>query len=494
MSAEAAKFGTIPGKYNPGHYITLTHFDDVIEMEKAAKPGVVGFQRRYDWNELEISKGVYDLSGVRADLDEAEKLGLQFVLIIADKTFDGVNPMPGYLKSGTHYGTNKKGGITAYRWKSEVLTRFKLLLQAVGEEFDYHPAFEGVAIPESALSLTDSKLNNNGYSAWKYRTALIDTLETAAKAMPHSRVFWYMNFLPKGRQYMDDVALAVKQYGVVVNGPDLLPDDWELNEITYPVYKQLYGKVPLAISAQFASYSHQHKDKSKATKYWTMLQLHSFAKNDLKVTYVFWNNMKWKSPWDSYTVNDAFSMIKNNQSFNGTDWEGDWKDSDNDGLSDTAEKKLGTKVWNKDSDGDTLTDGEEVHDFFTDPLKKDTDGGGKQDNWELNQGRDPLKASDDYGSVPDADKDGLSDFLEEALGTNKFKADTDGEGLKDGEEVNVYKTNPLDKNTDRDGINDRIEIVYKGTDPLNPDTDGGGTIDGDEISDGTNPLRAWDDK
>ncbi len=181
------------------------------------------------------------------------------------------------------------------------------------------------------------------------------------------------------------------------------------------------------------------------------------------------------------------------KSFNGWHWSGDWQDSDNDGLSDSVEKMLGTKVWSKDSDGDGLLDGQEVNELGTDPLTADTDKGGKNDHTELRQGRNPKKTSDDFGSVPDSDNDGLSNYLEEILGTDPFKRDTDGEGLSDGEEVNIYGTNPLDKNTDRDGINDRIEIVFKGTDPLDPDTDGGGVNDGDEVKRGTNPLRAWDD-
>lgn len=38
--------------------------------------------------------------------------------------------------------------------------------------------------------------------------------------------------------------------------------------------------------------------------------------------------------------------------------------------------------------------------------------------------------------MPDADKDLLSDELEKQLGTNPNKADTDGDGHKDGTEVN----------------------------------------------------------
>ncbi|PJA47589.1 hypothetical protein CO172_00755 [Candidatus Uhrbacteria bacterium CG_4_9_14_3_um_filter_36_7] len=64
----------------------------------------------------------------------------------------------------------------------------------------------------------------------------------------------------------------------------------------------------------------------------------------------------------------------------------------------------------------------------------------------------------------DTDKDGLTDEKEQALGTSPTQADTDGDGLFDREEVEVYKT-----------------------DPLNPDTDGDGYLDGEEVKNGYNP-------
>lgn len=70
----------------------------------------------------------------------------------------------------------------------------------------------------------------------------------------------------------------------------------------------------------------------------------------------------------------------------------------------------------------------------------------------------------------DSDHDGLSDVDEAKLGTDPKNPDTDGDGLKDGQEVKKYKTNPLDADTDDGGINDGIE-VKNGADPLNEDDD-----------------------
>jgi len=65
--------------------------------------------------------------------------------------------------------------------------------------------------------------------------------------------------------------------------------------------------------------------------------------------------------------------------------------------------------------------------------------------------------------------------------------DTDGDGLKDLEEINKYKTSEAFADSDDDGLNDYDEIFKYKTDPLNPDTDGDGHKDGEEVKNGFNP-------
>ena len=68
------------------------------------------------------------------------------------------------------------------------------------------------------------------------------------------------------------------------------------------------------------------------------------------------------------------------------------------------EKEIGTDPYNPDTDGDGLTDGEEVLKFHTDPLNPDTDGDGLSDAAEANvTGTSPTD--------PDSDGDGLPDGL-----------------------------------------------------------------------------------
>jgi outer membrane protein OmpA-like peptidoglycan-associated protein len=91
----------------------------------------------------------------------------------------------------------------------------------------------------------------------------------------------------------------------------------------------------------------------------------------------------------------------------------------------------------------------------------------------------------------DPDKDGLTNAEEKQLGTNKKVADTDGDGLNDGDEVHKYKTNPMAVDSDNDGLKDGEEVLTYKTDPNKADTDGDGLSDGDEIMKyKTDPLKA----
>lgn len=88
----------------------------------------------------------------------------------------------------------------------------------------------------------------------------------------------------------------------------------------------------------------------------------------------------------------------------------------------------------------------------------------------------------------DTDQDGLSNAQETVLGTDPNNPDTDGDGLKDGDEVLIYSTNPRNPDSDGDGLNDYQEIFTHRTDPNNPDTDRDGIPDGVEVAMGTDPL------
>ncbi len=188
-------------------------------------------------------------------------------------------------------------------------------------------------------------------------------------------------------------------------------------------------------------------------------------------------------------------------------------DPDTDGLSNTQERDVVTDPCSADTDGDTLSDGDEVNTHGTDPRRLDTDGDGLADGDELStHGTLPTEADsegdgiwDGYevehtcldphanDAVGDPDTDGLTSAEEFTLGTDACLGDSDGDGLTDGDEVNTHLTDPLSADTDDDALSDSDEISVHGTLPTDPDSDDDGLSDGYEVSIGTSPSSGDSD-
>ena len=193
-------------------------------------------------------------------------------------------------------------------------------------------------------------------------------------------------------------------------------------------------------------------------------------------------------------------------------------DADGDGVNDLDEFTFNGNPLVSDTDRDRLTDSQEVKIYGTAPNIPDTDGDGASDfrevqwwgaNWNgdidgdgLINILDPDSENDGmpdgyemdnqlFTSVNDAgrdrDGDGLTNLEEYQHDTDPNKADTDGDGLSDGDEVNLHKTNPLTPDTDGDGLLDGLELANS-TDPFNPDTDADGMPDGWEVANSVDPL------
>ncbi len=152
-----------------------------------------------------------------------------------------------------------------------------------------------------------------------------------------------------------------------------------------------------------------------------------------------------------------------------------------------------------DSDGDGLTDGEEINIYDTNPEHPDVDEDGLTDKEEVMLGTNPYEA--------DSDQDSFTDGYEYSTGTDPLDPDevpegsnqsalnlyadttndSDSDGLTDGEEVNIYSTNPDEADSDEDGLSDALELDL-GTDPNLPDSDDDTFTDAHEFTTGTNPL------
>jgi hypothetical protein len=276
---------------------------------------MVGIMKRFDWRELEPQQGVYDFSQIQTALDWAQAYGMQLIVMIDDKSFTSVRPNPAYLDSVTP--RNTAGGYTMARWNSTVIERYKALVAALGKRFDSHPNFEGIGAPESSLTLAKTTLSAYGFTSEKYRDAYIEMFSYALSVMPRSRVFWYQNFMVGNADSIGAVASATGPKGLVMAGPDLLPDRESLVNKSYPFFEQFKDKMHLGIQVEGNNYRALHETSGYSTKYWTMTELFRYARDKLHVNYMFWVRIPKSSPADSYNWNDALPVIKANAVFNG---------------------------------------------------------------------------------------------------------------------------------------------------------------------------------
>ena len=138
-------------------------------------------------------------------------------------------------------------------------------------------------------------------------------------------------------------------------------------------------------------------------------------------------------------------------------------DLDDDGLINILEFRIGSSIFASDTDQDGLSDQYEFYFLLPHafPTNADTDGNGILDGQE------------------DFDEDGLSNLLEQQLGTKPLLKDTDGDGVDDLYEVNNPDFSPLMADSDLDGLPDDSELRL-GTSPANPDSDGDGIPDNED--------------
>ncbi len=115
-------------------------------------------------------------------------------------------------------------------------------------------------------------------------------------------------------------------------------------------------------------------------------------------------------------------------------------DSDVDGLTNLQEFTYGTNPYLRDTDLDSISDGDEVNIYHTNPLSSDSDDDSLSDSYEIYSALDPLTKDN---ITDDIDNDLLTTLEESFLLTNASDWDTDDDGFSDGYEY-YHFTDPLD--------------------------------------------------
>ena len=159
-----------------------------------------------------------------------------------------------------------------------------------------------------------------------------------------------------------------------------------------------------------------------------------------------------------------------------------------------------------DSDGDGLTDEEEIT-LSTDPNKIDTDGDGLPDNEEVGSEPNAAIDTDADGKInaldDDDDNDSLLTLLETKIKANPLEKDSDGDGIDDATEVGSNTDTPIDTDgdtlidaIDTDDDNDGLATIDEmaiGTNHLKADTDGDGINDAEEVGEATSKPKDADE-
>jgi hypothetical protein len=93
-----------------------------------------------------------------------------------------------------------------------------------------------------------------------------------------------------------------------------------------------------------------------------------------------------------------------------------------------------------------------------------------------NPGQEDFNSNGVGDACEDSDQDGVWDYLEFQFGTDPTLQDTDGDGLTDGAEMDVFGTDPLSGDTDGDGVSDALELLFPPTTTCPGDLNGDSAV------------------
>jgi len=286
----------------------------IIDHPLLLHPMFKGAQIMYSWKDFEPEKGRYDFSILKQDYEYLKKYNKKIFVQLQDVTFNPAHKaIPEYLFTDEYEGgatlqyndEGKADGWVAKRWNKKVRERFALLLQALGKEFD--EKIEGINLQETAIGVSSN--TDPGFSEQGYINGLKENMLALKKSFRSSTTMIYANFIPgewlpwNDKGYLRSIYQYGEEVGVGLGGPDLMVTrKGQLNHALALMHEGHYT-VPIGIAVQDGNYI-EYDYKGEKTRKNIVPLLHGFAKDFLRVKYMFWANQK---PYFEEDVMPCFS-------------------------------------------------------------------------------------------------------------------------------------------------------------------------------------------
>jgi hypothetical protein len=288
-------------KDNIQHFVYFARDRELIKDHPLlSHPMFKGAQIMYSWRDLEPEKGKFDFTILKEDFEYLKSYNKKLFIQIQDVTFNAkYKAVPEYLLTKEYDGgvvmqyndDESPGGWVAKRWNKKVRKQFELLIQALGNEFD--GKIEGINLQETAIEVRDPS-----FSELEYVNALKENMLTLKKSFPKSTTMIYANFIPgewlprNDKGYLRGIYQYGEKIGVGLGGPDLMVKrKGQLNHTLAMMHEGQYT-VPLGIAVQDGNYIGETgeigDEKKKNTNNNIVPLLHAFAKDFLKINYMFW--------------------------------------------------------------------------------------------------------------------------------------------------------------------------------------------------------------
>lgn len=317
-------------KWHPGHYYSImsgskndpTYLAQVYS-ELDDTPALRGMQVRFNWAELETSYGVYNFTTIDKRLSELAAKNKRLMILLEIKSWDsGTALVPEYLKASTYEGgifpfnTDGSSTIKGYNiklWNPMVRDRLAALISALGKRFNSHNYFEGIGLTETSLSspmipLTSTQIND-------FYSNLLVVNNKMRESFPNTMTFQFANY---SRSILPALVSGLKEMGAALGCPDvfieepglLYPGDkWSYKGI-YTYYPENSRLMPLTIQVMTPNYENTRYDKTGYVP--TVSELLAFARDNLKVNYIFWQRIPGHYPevlemlnWSGQTSNPS---------------------------------------------------------------------------------------------------------------------------------------------------------------------------------------------